>query len=190
MNWSETIFALSSSPGRAALAIVRIVSGAEAGLALGLLEGRRPNSRQFAVRVLRDPFDGSLIDKAVVVWLPGPSTSTGEDLVEFHIHGSQAVLAALLGALGGIPGFRPAEAGEFSRRAFVNQKIDLVEAEGLADLLKADNPAIQRKMALNHLLGEASTILMILGGRRWSGTQVGSKLQSILAMRKSASRKY
>ncbi|MBI2718565.1 MAG: tRNA uridine-5-carboxymethylaminomethyl(34) synthesis GTPase MnmE [Rhizobiales bacterium] len=155
MAGSQTIYALSSGQGRAAIAIVR-VSGAGAGTALEMLCGSRPTARRATTRVLRDPGDGSAIDKAVVLWLPGPASSSGEDMVEFHVHGSRAVLAALLTALGGIPGFRPAEAGEFSRRAFANGRIDLVEAEGLADLLRAETTR-QRQLALSHLLGEASS---------------------------------
>jgi tRNA modification GTPase len=98
-----------------------------------------------------------VLDKAMVVWLPGPRSFTGEDCAEFHVHGSQAVLSALMGLLSGWPGVRPAEAGEFTRRAFINGKLDLVEVEGLADLLDA-RTAGQRRQAFRQMSGKASSI--------------------------------
>lgn len=94
-----------------------------------------------------DPATGDLLDTALILWFPGPGSATGEDLAELHLHGGRAVVAAVLGALGRVAGLRTAEAGEFTRRAFVNGRIDLTEAEGLADLLAAETEA-QRAAAM------------------------------------------
>jgi len=140
----DTIFALSSGAPPAAIAIVRI-SGTEAGSALIRLAGKLPQPRRAATGVLRDD-SGEVLDRALVLWLPGPGTATGEDIAELHLHGGRAVVAAVERALEGLPGFRRAEAGEFTRRAFVNGRIDLAEAEGLADLLIAETE-LQRRAA-------------------------------------------
>lgn len=147
----ETVFAPASGFGRAALAVVRI-SGPASGTALEILAGGRPPPRRHSLRHLRDPASGLLLDQAVVVWLPGPGTATGEDMAELHLHGGTAVRAAVLRALGRVPGCRPAEAGAFSRRAFLNGRIDLTEAEGIADLIEAETEA-QRVQALRQLDG-------------------------------------
>ncbi|MFF8800458.1 MULTISPECIES: tRNA uridine-5-carboxymethylaminomethyl(34) synthesis GTPase MnmE [unclassified Methylobacterium] len=147
----DTIFAPASGFGRAALAVVRI-SGPAAGLALDALAGGRPPPRRHSLRRLRDPASGEVLDQAVVVWLPGPGTATGEDMAELHLHGGAAVRSAVLRALGRVPGCRPAEAGAFSRRAFLNGRIDLTEAEGIADLIDAETEA-QRVQALRQLDG-------------------------------------
>jgi tRNA modification GTPase len=141
----DTIFALSSGPPPAAIAVLR-VSGPAAGMALMALAGGLPGPRHAALRALRDG-DGALLDRALVLWLPGPDTATGEDMAEFHLHGGRAVIASVEAALAAIPGMRRAEAGEFTRRAFANGRIDLAEAEGLADLLTAETE-LQRRSAL------------------------------------------
>jgi tRNA modification GTPase len=141
----DTIFALSSGAPPAAIAIVRI-SGPRAGEALEVLAGRRPEPRMATVASLRDRA-GLSLDRALVLWMPGPRTATGEDLAELHLHGGRAVVAAVEMALAALPGLRPAEAGEFTRRAFTNGRIDLAEAEGLADLLTAETES-QRRAAL------------------------------------------
>lgn len=141
----DTIFALSSGAPPAAIAVLR-VSGPGAGAALGALAGALPEPRHAALRSLRDA-DGALLDRALVLWFPGPETATGEDLAELHLHGGRAVIASLEAALAAIPGLRRAEAGEFTRRAFANGRIDLAEAEGLADLLMAETE-FQRRAAL------------------------------------------
>ena len=148
---TETIFAPASGFGRAAVSVVRI-SGPAAGPALDALAGARPAPRRLSLRRLRDPASGILLDQALVAWLPGPGTATGEDMAEFHLHGGLAVRAALLRALGAVPGCRPAEAGAFTRRAFLNGRIDLTEAEGIADLIDAETEA-QRLQALRQLDG-------------------------------------
>ncbi len=147
----STIFALSSGPGRAGVAVLR-VSGPRAGDALLALAGGVPEPRQAAVRRLVDPATGALLDQALVLWFPGPRSFTGEDCVELHVHGGRAVVAGVLGALGRIEGLRLAEPGEFTRRAFEDGKLDLTQAEGLADLIDAETEA-QRGQALRQMGG-------------------------------------
>jgi tRNA modification GTPase len=129
---NDTIFALSSGMPPAAIAVVR-VSGPGAGEALRTLAGRLPPPRRASLAALKDA-DGALLDQGLLLWFPGPATATGEDLAELHLHGGRAVVAAVERALAALPGFRRAEPGEFTRRAFLNGRIDLAEAEGLADL--------------------------------------------------------
>ena len=131
----------------AAIAVVRI-SGPDAGAALAALTGgRMPAPRVAALRPLRDPADGGLLDRALLLWLPGPATATGEDLAELHLHGGRAVVRSLERVLAALPGLRPALPGEFTRRALDHGRIDLAEAEGLADLLEAETET-QRRQAL------------------------------------------
>lgn len=139
----DTIFAQATAPGRAAVAIVRL-SGPSAFAALERLSGPRPRDRMASLRWLRDA-DGSPIDQALVLCFPGRGSFTGEDVVELQVHGSQAVARALLGVLGNMPGLRPAEAGEFSRRALMNARLDLAQIEGLGDLLAAETGAQLRQ---------------------------------------------
>jgi tRNA modification GTPase len=146
----QTIFALSSGRPPSAIAIVR-VSGAEAGTALATLAGKMPAPRT-ATRTLLHDVGQRPIDDAVVLWFPGPASATGEDVAEFHVHGGRAVLASLFAALSGLENVRPAEPGEFTRRAFENGKLDLTEAEGLDDLIHADTDR-QRRQALRQLKG-------------------------------------
>lgn len=139
----DTIFALSSGAPPAAIAVVRI-SGPMAGEALLALAGNLPPPRRVSLRPLHDR-EGALLDRALLLWFPGPATATGEDLAELHLHGGRAVVAAVVGALSAIEGCRPAEAGEFTRRAFENGRLDLAEAEGLADLLAAETEGARRQ---------------------------------------------
>jgi tRNA modification GTPase len=166
----ETIFALSSGRPPAAIAVVR-VSGPRAKDAIIALAGRVPEPRHAALRRLKSHGDDSRgsgpdtpiepIDDAMVLWFPSPRSETGEDTAEFQLHGGPAVVAAVLSALGGIEGLRPAEPGEFTRRAFENGKLDLTRVEGLADLIGAETEA-QRRQAFRQLKG-------LLGDRaeRW-----------------------
>ena len=149
---SDTIFAVSSGPGRGAIAVVRL-SGTRAGEALERL-CRRPRGapRHAVVRALHDPKTGEPLDQALTFWLPAPGSCSGEDMAELHVHGGRAVVAGVLDALAGIEGLRPAEPGEFARRAFDHHRLDLVEAEGLADLVAAETAA-QRRQALGQLGG-------------------------------------
>lgn len=141
---SDTIYALSSGAPPAAVALVRI-SGPRADAALAALAGRLPAPRKASLACLRA--DGEVLDNALVIRFPGPASATGEDVAELHLHGGRSVVAAMLAALGRISGLRAAEPGEFTRRAFENGRIDLAEAEGLADLLEAETQA-QRRAAL------------------------------------------
>lgn len=142
---TDTIFALSSGAPPAGIAVLRI-SGPEAGGALRTLSGPLPAPRRASYRILHDG-QGDVLDRALVLWFPGPATATGEDLSELHLHGGRAVIAAVEAALLKLPGLRRAVAGEFTHRAFANGRIDLAEAEGLADLLSAETE-IQRRTAL------------------------------------------
>jgi tRNA modification GTPase len=150
---NDTIFALSSGMPPAAIAVVR-VSGPGAGEALRTLAGRLPPPRRASLAALKDA-DGALLDQGLLLWFPGPATATGEDLAELHLHGGRAVVAAVERALAALPGFRRAEPGEFTRRAFLNGRIDLAEAEGLADLLAAETES-QRVQALGMANGHVS----------------------------------
>lgn len=154
MMAGETIFALSSGAPPAAVAIIRI-SGPHAGSALAALAGSLPAPRHAAVRTLRSPESGEPLDRALVLWFAGPDTATGEDLAELHLHGGRAVVSAVEAALAILPGLRLAEPGEFTRRAFLNGRIDLAEAEGLSDLLFAETEA-QRVAAMRMASGHLS----------------------------------
>jgi tRNA modification GTPase len=143
---AETIFALSSGRPPAAVSIIR-VSGPESHAAGQLIAGSLPDVRVASVRELRHPESGELLDEALVLRFDGPASSTGEDIVELHCHGGRAVVDSVLAALASVDGLREAVPGEFTRRAFENGRIDLTEAEGLADLIEAETEA-QRKAAL------------------------------------------
>ena len=147
----DTIFALSSGRPPAAIAVLRI-SGPHAGDALRAVIGRVPEARRAALAKVRDPGSREIIDEALVLWFPGPASETGEDIAELQLHGGRAVIAAVLAALGRIEGLRPAEAGEFTRRAFANGRLDLTAVEGLADLIGAETEA-QRRQAYRQLKG-------------------------------------
>ena len=147
----DTIFALSSGRPPAAIAVVRI-SGPRAGEALKALIGKLPAPRQAALAHVRDPATGETIDQALILWFPAPNSETGEDVAELQLHGGRAVIAATLAALARLPDLRPAEAGEFTRRAFENGKLDLTAVEGLADLVAAETEG-QRRQALRQLQG-------------------------------------
>jgi len=147
----DTIFALSSGRPPAAIAVIRIC-GPRAGSALKELIGRVPTKRRATLARVRDPVTGEIIDEGLALWFPGPNSETGEDMAELQVHGGRAVIAGMLAALAKLPGLRPAEAGEFTRRAFENGRLDLPAVEGLADLVAAETQA-QRRQALRHLQG-------------------------------------
>ena len=153
----DTIFALSSGGLPSGVAVVR-VSGPRAFDVCRDLVGDLPSPRQATLRTVHDK-TGALIDQGLVLTFPSPHSFTGEDCVEFQIHGGRAVVNALLKAMGELPGCRMAEAGEFSRRAFENGKLDLVEIEGLADLLVAET-AMQHRLASEQSRGELSRLYM------------------------------
>ncbi len=143
---SDTIYALSSGNPPAAIAIVRI-SGSAADRAAEALAAPLPRPRQAALRTVRNPHTSEELDRALLLRFPGPDSATGEDIVELHLHGGRSVVAAVLEALSLVEGLRAAEPGEFTRRAFENGRIDLAEAEGLADLLTAETQS-QRRAAM------------------------------------------
>ena len=142
---ADTIYALSSGAPPAGIGVIRI-SGPRAGEALSRMANGLPPPRSPRLRIVRNG-EGAALDQALVMWFAGPNTATGEDLAEIHCHGGRAVVAALLAALSSMDGLREAEPGEFTRRAFSNGRIDLAEAEGLADLLSAETE-LQRRGAL------------------------------------------
>jgi tRNA modification GTPase len=152
-NRGVSIFALSSGPPPAGIVVVR-VSGPAARTALAVLAGGVPEPRRATLRMITDPATGEVIDRGLALFFPGPASFTGEDVAEFQLHGGRAVVSATLEALGRLPGLRPAEPGEFTRRAFVAGRMDLTEAEGLADLVAADTAA-QRRAALAQMDGSA-----------------------------------
>jgi tRNA modification GTPase len=151
MRADETIFALSSAPGRAGVAVVR-VSGPQAIASLHALTGRVPQPRKAELAEIRHPTSGEKIDRGLVLLFAAPQSVTGEDVAEFQIHGGRASVAGVLEALARVPGLRPAEPGEFTRRAFEAGKMDLAETEALADLIDAETAA-QRRQALRGLEG-------------------------------------
>jgi tRNA modification GTPase len=171
---NDTIFAPATAAGRAAVAVVRL-SGPEAALTLSALAGRLPPPRTALHCRLVHPGSGEVLDDALVLWFPAPASFTGEDVAELHLHGSRAVLAAVTDALRGL-GLRLAEPGEFTRRAFENAKLDLTQAEAIADVAAAETEA-QRRQALRQLDGE-------LGGlyRDWARrlTRILAHLEAVI----------
>jgi tRNA modification GTPase len=155
---THTIYALSSGAGPAGVAVIRL-SGPDAGQALLRITGRSglPAPRRALFSTLQCPDSRERIDDGIVLWFPAPHSYTGEDVVELHIHGGPAVIAAALEALGDIGGLRMAEPGEFTRRAFLNGKMDLTAAEGVADLVAAETDA-QRRQALRQAEGELARL--------------------------------
>ena len=150
MTNTTTIYAPATGFGRAAVSVIRI-SGPASRDVIQRLAGVLPPMRRLSLRTLKDP-EGDVLDQALVAWMLGPSTFTGEDMAELHLHGGLAVREAVLRALAAIPDCQPAEAGAFSRRAFLNGRLDLTEAEGIADLIDAETEA-QRRQALRQLDG-------------------------------------
>ena len=146
----DTIFALATAPGRAAIAVMRL-SGPRSGEAVGALTGGAIAPRSASLRRLKDPATGAAIDEALVLWFPAPASFTGEDQAELQLHGGPAVVEAATEALVGL-GLRLAEPGEFTRRAFENGRLELSQAEAIADLVDAETAA-QRRQALDQLGG-------------------------------------
>ncbi|ORZ14440.1 tRNA modification GTPase TrmE [Lobosporangium transversale] len=151
----DTIFALSTHPGKAGIAVIRI-SGSQAISVLRSMTPAKsslPKPRHAVTRRLICPQTTEILDKGMVIWFPGPNSFTGEDSVEFHCHGGRAVVDGILKGIGNVGSqIRLAEPGEFARRAFENDKLDLTEVEGLADLLNAETEA-QRRLALRQADG-------------------------------------
>ncbi|MBL8645236.1 MAG: tRNA uridine-5-carboxymethylaminomethyl(34) synthesis GTPase MnmE [Rhodospirillaceae bacterium] len=147
----DTIFALASGPGRAGIAVIR-VSGAKTAKALQRLGVKLPSPRVATRAKFTDPATHEILDNGLVLWFPAPHSFTGEDVAELHIHGGRAVIESLMAALSSIGGVRPAEAGEFTRRAFLSGKMDITQAEALADLVDAESRA-QARQALRQMGG-------------------------------------
>ena len=158
----DTIFALSSGPVPAGVAVIR-ASGPGVRFGLETLVGSLPQPRQAAVRAIRRR-NGELLDRGLVLFFAAPASFTGQDVAELQVHGGRAVVAAILNALSDLPGFRPAEPGEFTRRAFENGKAELTEVEGLADLIAAETEA-QRRQALDQASGSLARLLEGWRGR-------------------------
>ena len=152
---SDTIFAPATAPGRAGIAVIRI-SGPKTGKALDRLGIDSCTPRVVTRAPLKDPATGEVLDDGLVAWFEAPKSFTGEDVAELHIHGGRAVVESVLTALNGIGGLRPAEPGEFTRRAFDAGKLDLPQAEALADLVDADTRA-QARQALRQMGGALKT---------------------------------
>jgi tRNA modification GTPase len=151
----DTIFAKASGAGQAAVAVLRL-SGPGSGPALAQLAGRLPAPRHASLRRLRCPRSQEVLDQALVLWFPGPQSYTGEDSAELHLHGGAAIVAGVAEALASL-GCRPAEPGEFTRRAFLHGKLDLTQAEAVADLIAAETAA-QRRQALRQAEGALATL--------------------------------
>ena len=150
-----TIYALSTGPGVSGIAVVR-VSGKEAAEVVKQLTGDDlPAPRVAVLKKLKNSNTNEMIDEGIVLWFPGPNSYTGEDLAEFHVHGSRAVVSALHSSISGIKNCRLAEPGEFTKLAFQNGKINLLKAEGIADLVSAETE-IQRKQAVEIMSGKSS----------------------------------
>jgi tRNA modification GTPase len=155
MLGQETLFALSRGSLPSGVAVVR-VCGEMARYGLEMLIDSVPDPRPMSLRLVKGD-DGAVLDRGLALFFPGPASATGEDVAELHLHGGRAVVMAVLERLGGIEGFRAADAGEFTRRAFLNRKLDLAQVEGLADLVAAETEA-QRRQAIRQAEGRLSAL--------------------------------
>jgi tRNA modification GTPase len=158
MTEPPTIFALATASGRAGIAVIRI-SGSSAAQAVRSLSGAQPlpAPRHAALRDLLHPETGDILDRGIVLWFPGPNSFTGEDVAELQVHGGIAVAEALLAALARVPGLVPAGPGDFTRRAVLNGRLDLTQAEAVADLVEAET-AEQRRQALRQMAGALGSL--------------------------------
>jgi tRNA modification GTPase len=147
----QTIFALASAAGRAGIVVLRL-SGDKTKDAIAKLGCSLPAPRKAVRARFIDPVNGELLDDGLLLWFPAPRSFTGQDVAELHVHGGRAVVESILNALGGMDGLRLAEPGEFTRRAFAHDKMDLTQAEALADLVDAETRA-QQKQALRQMGG-------------------------------------
>ena len=150
-----TIYALSTGSSKSGIAIIRVSGSYTKQVLIKLLKGDVPEPKKAVLRNIYDPENYDLIDQGIILWFPGPNSFTGEDLAELHIHGSKAVINKLLVSLSKIENCRPAEPGEFTKLAFENRKINLLEVEALSDLVSSETE-LQRKQALKVLNGDAS----------------------------------
>jgi tRNA modification GTPase len=155
--FDQTIYALASGAGRCGVAVIRL-SGPHALTVLQQLSGKETFKPRYAHRVLlTDPVSGDRLDDGLALYFPGPNSFTGEDVVELQVHGGRAVVQSVQEVLAGFDGLRLAEPGEFTRRAFENDKMDLTAAEGLADLIHAETRA-QAKQALRQMDGALGSL--------------------------------
>ncbi|HVC53288.1 MAG TPA: tRNA uridine-5-carboxymethylaminomethyl(34) synthesis GTPase MnmE, partial [Stellaceae bacterium] len=159
---TDTIYAPATAPGRAAIAIIRL-SGPQSRDAVMCLAGVLPPPRTARRVRLRDPETGDGLDDGLALWFPAPRSVTGEDVAEFHVHGGRAVVDGVMRALRRL-GLRVAEPGEFTRRAFLNGKLDLTQVEAIADLAAAETEA-QRRQALRQLDGALGALYRGWGDR-------------------------
>uniref|UniRef100_A0A1X7V7Q2 TrmE-type G domain-containing protein n=1 Tax=Amphimedon queenslandica TaxID=400682 RepID=A0A1X7V7Q2_AMPQE len=154
----DTVFALSSGQGKCGVAVIRVSGPRASDVILNLGQFKSlPKPRAATLRRLRDPLSGDIIDHGLSIWFPGPNSFTGEDCVEFHVHGGKAVISSVLNSLSSLPGLKHAEPGDFTKRALLNGKLDLTEVEGLSDLIHAETEA-QRKQALRQMKGDLSKL--------------------------------
>ena len=153
----DTIFALATAPGRAGVAMVRVSGSHAADAIAALTRGKHRYERRAVFRHMFDPSTNDQIDAGLILFFPGPSSYTGEDVAEFQIHGGRAVVGALVAALSRLDGLRPAEPGEFTRRAVENGRLDLTQAEAIADLVNAETNA-QHRLALRQLDGHLTAL--------------------------------
>ena len=156
MRREDTAFALASAPGRAGVALIRVSGPAAEFCVKALTRKQIPPPRRAEIRFLKDQA-GAVIDRGLVLWFASPASLTGEDVAEFHVHGGRAIVDAVAAALAAIPGVRPAEPGEFTRRAVENGKLDLTQAEAIADLVDAETEA-QRRQAVRQYDGALGTL--------------------------------
>ena len=150
-----TIYALSSGPGLSGVAVIRISGPDTKKIISNITKGSFPSPRVASLRKILDERTKELIDEGIVIWFPGPNSYTGEDMAELHVHGSRAVIQSILENISKIEGSRIAEPGEFTKRAFQNEKINLLKAESIGDLI-ASETEIQRKQALKIMSGKSS----------------------------------
>ena len=154
-----TIFALSSGPGISGIAVIRI-SGADTSTAIQLMTGKEPPKPRVAtLRKINKIKTNELIDEGLVLWFPGPQSYTGEDMAEFQVHGSRAVIEAILDEFSNLESCRLAEPGEFTKIALTNEKLNLLEAESIGDLISSETE-IQRRQALRGMSGDSFKIYL------------------------------
>ena len=150
-----TIYALSSGPGLSGVAVIRISGEKTKDVLQSIITGSFPKPRVASLRKIINLNSKELIDECIVLWFPGPNSYTGEDMAEIHAHGSRAVIQSILDNLSKIKGCKIAEPGEFTKRAFYNEKINLIKAESIGDLIAAETE-FQRKQALKIMSGKSS----------------------------------
>ena len=159
-----TIYALSTGPGVSGIAVIRI-SGKETKVAINKITGKSlPKPRMAVLRKFNKINDNQLIDEGILLWFPGPESYTGEDMAEFHVHGSRAVIKEIQNSLSQIPNLRLAEAGEFTKLAFQNGKINLLKAESVSDLISSETE-IQRQQAIKVMSGKSAEKFNLLRER-------------------------